>query len=98
MPASNTSSKLSQAADDTYSWTEDSLIASGVLQGNIVSLDVLANDGGGNGKQLWSVSGGNGNTHATISNGKILYDFSSFAGRTGRHERRCAGRRRAHPR
>ena len=77
MPASNNSSKSSQAIDDTYSWTEDNLIASGILNGNTVSLDVLANDGGGNGKQLWSVSGGDGKTHASISNGKILYDFSA---------------------
>jgi VCBS repeat-containing protein len=77
MPASNNPSKSSQATNDTYSWTEDDLIASGILQGDIVSLDVLANDRGGNGKQLWSVSGGNGNTHATISNGRILYDFSA---------------------
>lgn len=77
MPASNKPSKASQAIDDTYSWTEDDLIASGMLQGNSLSLDVLANDKGGNGRQLWSVSGGGGDTSTTISNGKILYDFTS---------------------
>jgi VCBS repeat-containing protein/probable HAF family extracellular repeat protein len=76
MPASNKSSKSSQATDDTFSWTENDLIASGLLQGNIVWLDVLANDRGGNGKQLWS-AGGNGNANATISDGKILYDFTA---------------------
>jgi VCBS repeat-containing protein len=77
MPASNNSSRPSQAADDAYSWTEDDLIASGMLQGNIISLDVLANDRGGNGKHLWSVGGGSGNPNATISNGNVLYDFST---------------------
>ena len=53
-----------QATDDSYWWTEDELIASGRLSGNIIALAVLSNDKGGNAKTLWSIDDGNGNTDA----------------------------------
>src|ERR1700720_116408 len=57
--------KTPQAGDDIYGWTEDQLLASGLLtNGSVVKLDVMANDLGGNAKQLWSIDDGNGNTSA----------------------------------
>src|SRR5262245_11066930 len=53
-----------QAKDDSYNWTETQLQNSGLLAGNIITLDVMANDLGGNAKTLWSVDDGNGNTLA----------------------------------
>jgi VCBS repeat-containing protein len=54
-----------QAADDYYGWTEDQLLASGLLNTNtnFVRLDVMSNDLGGNAKKLWSIDDGNGNTN-----------------------------------
>jgi VCBS repeat-containing protein len=57
-----TLSNTPQAVDDYYWWTEDELIASGLLNGNIVTLDAIANDLGGNAKRLWSIDDGNGDT------------------------------------
>ena len=56
-----------QAGDDTFYWTEDSLLASGLLSGNgnIITLDVMANDLGGNAKTLFSIDDGNGHTNLT---------------------------------
>jgi hypothetical protein len=53
-----------QAGDDYYGWTEDQLLASGLLNtnNNFVKLDIMANDLGGNAKKLWSIDDGNGNT------------------------------------
>src|SRR5215831_5850120 len=56
-----------QAGDDYYGWTEDQLLASGLLTENnlqhFVRLDVMSNDLGGNAKKLWSIDDGNGNTN-----------------------------------
>src|SRR5712671_6121220 len=52
-----------QAGDDYYGWAEDQLLASGLLHGNVVTLNVMANDLGGNAKKLWSIDDGNGNTN-----------------------------------
>lgn len=54
--------KTPQAGDDNYNWTEDELLASGLLSGNIVTLDVMSNDLGGNAKKLYSIDDGNGHT------------------------------------
>ena len=54
-----------QAANDSYSWAEDSLLSSGLLNGNIVTLNVMSNDLGGNAKTLFSIDDGNGNTNLT---------------------------------
>src|SRR6266481_3889601 len=56
-----------QAVDDSYGWTEDQLLASGLLVNNtnFVKLDVMANDLGGNAKKLWSIDDGNGNINVT---------------------------------
>src|SRR5262249_46065521 len=51
-----------QAGDDTYCWTEDQLIGSGLLNGTVVTLNVMSNDLGGNAKSLWSIDDGNGHT------------------------------------
>ena len=51
-----------QAGDDIYGWSEDALIGSGLLNGTIVTLNVMANDLGGNAKRLWSIDDGNGHT------------------------------------
>jgi len=64
--ATNTTSftKTPQATDDSYSWTEDQLIASGLLlAGNIMTLNVMSNDLGGNAKTLFSIDDGNGHTN-----------------------------------
>src|ERR1051325_2638790 len=65
--ASNTNqlTNTPQAADDYYGWTEDQLLASGLLNTNtnFVRLDVMSNDLGGNAKKLWSIDDGNGNTN-----------------------------------
>jgi VCBS repeat-containing protein len=53
-------SNTPQAGDDSYSYTENDLIASGLLTGNIVTLDVMANDLGGKAKTLYSIDDGNG--------------------------------------
>src|SRR3954471_14108985 len=50
-----------QAGDDYYGLTEDQLIALGILKPfNVLSLDVMSNDLGGNAKTLFSVDDGNG--------------------------------------
>lgn len=54
-----------QALDDAYSWSEDALQASGILAGNIITLDVMSNDAGGNAKTLFAIDDGNGNTSLT---------------------------------
>ena len=52
-----------QAGDDIYNLTEDQLIALGLIKpSNILSLDVMSNDLGGNAKKLFSVDDGNGNS------------------------------------
>src|SRR5947209_885692 len=51
-----------QAGDDIYGWSEDALIGSALLNGTIVTLNVMANDLGGNAKRLWSIDDGNGHT------------------------------------
>src|SRR5258706_343981 len=51
-----------QAKDDIYSWTESQLQSSGLLSGNVITLNVMANDLGGNAKTLWSIDDGIGNT------------------------------------
>src|SRR5439155_20698877 len=51
-----------QAGDDYYNFTEDQLFALGLVRpANVLSLDVLSNDLGGNAKKLFSVDDGNGN-------------------------------------
>jgi Ca2+-binding RTX toxin-like protein len=54
-----------QANDDTYGWGVDDLLHAGVLNGNIVTVDVMANDTAGKGKSLWSVDDGDGHPEAT---------------------------------
>ena len=48
------------AANDSYAWTEDQLLSSGELNGNIVTLDVLANDAAIKPLALYSIDAGNG--------------------------------------
>src|SRR6266496_3999847 len=58
--------KTPQAGDDSYNWNEDE--AANYLVGtNILSLDVMSNDLGGNAKKLFSVDDGNGNPLASDS-------------------------------
>ncbi|MGZ5051909.1 MAG: VCBS domain-containing protein [Methylobacter sp.] len=47
-----------QARDDAYTWTEDQVVFTGT---NITTLDVMANDLGGNAKKLYSIDDGNSN-------------------------------------
>src|SRR6266436_515622 len=63
--ATNTTSftKTPQGVDDTYYWNENDLISSGLLTGNIITLNVMANDLGGNAKTLFSIDDGNGHTN-----------------------------------
>src|SRR5215831_9141045 len=67
--ASNTNqlTNTPQAGDDYYGWTEDQLLASGLLTENnlqhCIRLDVMSNDLGGNAKKLWSIDDGNSNTN-----------------------------------
>src|SRR5262245_494871 len=58
--------KTPQAQDDLYGWTEEQLMASGLYSStsNIITLNVMSNDLGGNAKTLWSIDDGNGNTLA----------------------------------
>jgi uncharacterized delta-60 repeat protein len=51
-----------QAKDDWYFWTEDQLLFSGLLVGDIVTLDVMANDSGGKAKKLFSIDDADGNS------------------------------------
>src|SRR5205085_1337339 len=57
--------KTPQAGDDSYSYTETTLLAD-VLHfdslTNTATLDVMSNDLGGNGKYLLSIDDGNGHT------------------------------------
>jgi len=55
--------KTPQAGDDNYGWTEDQ--AAVIAVGNIITLDVMANDLGGNAKKLFSIDDGNGNPLAS---------------------------------
>lgn len=55
--------KTPQAGDDSYSYTEDE--AAAIAVGNVISLDVMSNDLGGNAKQLFSINDGNGNALAS---------------------------------
>ena len=53
-----------QAKDDSYTYLEDVLRADGTLYNvatNTITLDVMANDLGGNAKSLFSVEDGDGN-------------------------------------
>jgi VCBS repeat-containing protein len=58
--------KTPQAQDDLYGWTEEQLLASGLYSStsNIITLNVMSNDLGGNAKTLWSIDDGDGNTLA----------------------------------
>src|SRR5690348_17344675 len=60
-------SNTPQAVDDTYIYTEDYLLSSATYNNacNIVTLDVMSNDLGGNAKSLYSIDDGNGNTSLT---------------------------------
>ncbi len=51
-----------QAGDDSYSLTEDDLLAGSTYDNvtNILALDVMSNDLGGNAKRLFSIDDGNG--------------------------------------
>jgi len=57
-----------QAADDTFFWTEDDLLASSLLSSadttyqNVLTLNVMSNDLGGKSKSLFSIDDGNGHT------------------------------------
>jgi VCBS repeat-containing protein len=51
--------------DDVYNWTEDDLISSGLVSGNIVTLNVLANDTSIRPRTLFSIDDGNGHTNLT---------------------------------
>src|ERR1051326_302550 len=61
-----------QALDDSYGWTEDQLLASASLLNNVVTLDVMANDRGGNAKTLFSLDDANSN--AARPTGDALVD------------------------
>ena len=50
-----------QAGDDNYTWTEDELLASGLVNADVISLNVMGNDLGGKAKTLFSIDDGNGN-------------------------------------
>src|SRR5574338_106758 len=57
-------SNTPQAKDDTYSYIEDLLKANSTVYNvatNTITLDVMANDVGGNAKSLFSVEDGDGN-------------------------------------
>jgi VCBS repeat-containing protein len=59
MGGSTTSfAKTPQAVDDTYTFYEDQLVGSILLNGSTLSLDVMSNDRGGNAKALYSVDDG----------------------------------------
>lgn len=53
------------ASDDLYRWAEDELIASGLLAGSVLSLNVLANDKNIKPRSLFSIDDGNGHTNLT---------------------------------
>ena len=53
-----------QAGDDNYTWTEDQLLASGLVNADVISLNVMGNDLGGKAKTLFSIDDGNGNALA----------------------------------
>ena len=55
--------KTPQAGDETYSFLEDE--AAAIAVGNILTLDVMSNDLGGNAKALYSLADGNGNALAS---------------------------------
>ena len=42
--------KSNLTQDDFYGWTENQLLLSGRLAGNVITLDPLSNDSPGNGK------------------------------------------------
>ena len=58
-----------QGKDDSFTWTEDQLIALSLYNSttNTITLNVMANDLGGNAKTLWSIDDGNGNALAPDS-------------------------------
>src|SRR5258708_591728 len=67
--------KTPQAVDDTYTSNEDQLIASGFLSGNIITLNVMANDLAANAKTLFSID--NGNIQVDISHSLSLLGATS---------------------
>lgn len=95
--------KTPQAKDDVYSWTEDALLGSGALSGNVVTLAVMVNDLGGNAKTLYSVDDGNGNTlvpdfdllSADVTNGVSAWETTAAGNQirinNGQIEFRLAG-------
>src|SRR5215471_8587093 len=70
-------SNTPQAQDDIYGWTETQLQSSGLLAGSVITLNVMANDLGGNAKTLFSIDDGNGHTSLTD------YDLLSVDGLVG---------------
>ena len=57
-----------QAGDDSYSYTEDQLLANSSIYNDashILTLDVMSNDLGGAAKKLYSIDDGNGNPLAS---------------------------------
>ncbi|WP_309752394.1 VCBS domain-containing protein, partial [Novosphingobium sp.] len=68
-------SNTPQAKDDSYVYTEDQLIANGLLYNqlrNVLTLDVMANDLGGNAKSLFSIDDGYGNQVVDLSKTDLL--------------------------
>src|SRR5690349_9816033 len=60
--------KTPQATDDSFTFYENSLSGS-----YPITLDVMANDLGGNAKALWSIDDGNGNVSA-VDNDLLTQD------------------------
>lgn len=95
--------KTPQAKDNAYNWTEDALLGSGTLSGNVVTLAVMVNDLGGNAKTLYSVDDGNGNTlvpdfdllSADVTNGVSAWETTAAGNQirinNGQIEFRLAG-------
>jgi hypothetical protein len=73
-----------QAGDDSYFWTEETLQSSTLFNTstNIITLNVMSNDLGGNAKKLWSISDINGNGldagYQVLKDGEVVSGASAW--------------------
>ncbi|MDZ5460922.1 cadherin-like domain-containing protein [Azohydromonas lata] len=84
-------SNTPQAKDDAFAYTEDQLLASGQMRGDTtISLDVMANDLGGQAKTLFSIDDGSGNLLNDLLASNITTGWETTA--NGNEMRICNGK------
>ncbi|WP_199275318.1 VCBS domain-containing protein, partial [Sinorhizobium glycinis] len=85
-------SNTPQAQGDTYGWTEDQLLSSGIYDAatSTIALNVMANDLGGKAKTLWSIDDGGSNFLSELLQSNITTGWEATA--EGNWIRICNGK------